>query len=114
MRISDWSSDVCSSDLGSLPTQTLIDFNSQADVLINTKAAARVAGATLMDRPEWITVSLDQTLYCTLTNNGSRRRTSAANPRTNNSHGHIVRWKERGGSPLATTFDWDLDRKSTR
>ncbi|HYG43955.1 MAG TPA: alkaline phosphatase PhoX [Bordetella sp.] len=93
---------------GSLPGQTLIDFNSQADVLVNTKAAARVAGATLMDRPEWITVGLDKTVYCTLTNNGSRRRTSAANPRTNNSHGHIVRWKENGDSPLATTFEWNL------
>ncbi|MBV7486507.1 PhoX family phosphatase [Bordetella sp. BOR01] len=93
---------------GSLPAQTLIDFNSQADVLINTKAAARVAGATLMDRPEWITVGTDKTLYCTLTNNGSRRRTSAANPRTNNSHGHIVRWNERADSPLATTFEWSL------
>ncbi len=93
---------------GSLPAQQLIDFNSQADVLINTKAAARVAGATLMDRPEWITVGQDKTLYCTLTNNGGRRRPSAANPRTNNSHGHIVRWKERGDSPLATTFEWDL------
>ena len=93
---------------GSLPAQTLIDFNSQADVLINTKAAARVAGATLMDRPEWVTVGLDKTVYCTLTNNGGRQRTSASNPRTNNEHGQIVRWKERGDSPLATTFEWEL------
>lgn len=91
-----------------VPTNTLIDFNSQADVLINTKAAARVAGATLMDRPEWITVGVDKTVYCTLTNNSSRRRTSAANPRETNRHGHIVRWKERGDSPLATTFEWEL------
>jgi len=91
-----------------VPTNTLIDFNSQADVLINTKAAARVAGATLMDRPEWITVGVDKTVYCTLTNNSSRRRTSAANPRVTNRHGHIVRWKERGDSPLATTFEWEL------
>lgn len=93
---------------GTLPPTSLIDFNSQADVLINTKAAARVAGATLMDRPEWITVGVDKTIYCTLTNNSRRQRTSAANPRVNNAHGHIVRWKERGDSPLATTFEWDL------
>ncbi|PQZ61693.1 dTDP-glucose 4,6-dehydratase [Achromobacter sp. MYb9] len=91
-----------------VPTNTLIDFNSQADVLINTKAAARVAGATLMDRPEWITVGVDKTVYCTLTNNSSRRRTNAANPRETNRHGHIVRWNERGNSPLATTFEWQL------
>ncbi|ODS70217.1 MAG: dTDP-glucose 4,6-dehydratase [Bordetella sp. SCN 67-23] len=90
------------------PTPVIVNFASQADVLINTKAAARVAGATLMDRPEWITVGVDKTVYCTLTNNGSRKRTSAANPRISNSHGHIVRWKERGDSPLATTFEWEL------
>lgn len=94
--------------VGTLPESSLIDFKTQADVLINTKAAARVAGATLMDRPEWITVGVDKTLYCTLTNNSSRKRTSAANPRTENRHGHIVRWKETGDSPLATTFQWDL------
>jgi len=90
------------------PTPVIVNFASQADVLINTKVAARVAGATLMDRPEWITVGVDKTVYCTLTNNGSRKRTSAANPRISNSHGHIVRWKERGDSPLATTFEWEL------
>lgn len=90
------------------PAPTLVDFNSQADVLIKTKAAARVAGGTLMDRPEWITVALDKTVYCTLTNNGSRRVTDPANPRATNPHGHIIRWKEQGDSPLATTFTWEI------
>jgi secreted PhoX family phosphatase len=89
-------------------TPVVINFNTQADVLINTKAAARVAGGTLMDRPEWITVGLDKTVYCTLTNNGGRQVTDAANPRVNNSHGHIIRWKEAGDSPLATTFTWEI------
>ncbi len=89
-------------------TGKIVDFNTQADVLIQTKAAARVAGGTLMDRPEWITVGVDKTVYCTLTNNGSRKRTDDANPRVNNSHGHIVRWNETGDSPLATTFKWEL------
>jgi secreted PhoX family phosphatase len=93
---------------GTVITGQIVDFNSQADVLVKTQAAARVAGATLMDRPEWITVGVDKTVYCTLTNNGSRKRTSAANPRVSNSHGHIIRWHERGDSPLATTFEWDL------
>ncbi|CAB5516255.1 hypothetical protein LMG26857_05326 [Achromobacter anxifer] len=93
---------------GTVITGKLVNFNTQADVLVNTQAAARVAGATLMDRPEWITVGVDKTVYCTLTNNGSRKRTSAANPRVSNSHGHIIRWHERGNSPLATTFEWDL------
>ncbi|WP_043421823.1 PhoX family protein [Cupriavidus basilensis] len=89
-------------------TPVTVDFNTQADVLINTKAAARVAGATLMDRPEWITVGVDKSLFCTLTNNSRRLVTDAANPRVNNSHGHIIKWKEAGDSPLATTFTWEI------
>lgn len=89
-------------------TPVTVNFATQADVLINTKSAARVAGGTLMDRPEWITVGLDKTVYCTLTNNGGRQVTDEANPRANNPHGHIIRWKEAGNSPLATTFDWEI------
>ncbi|MBL0727726.1 PhoX family phosphatase [Piscinibacter sp. HJYY11] len=89
-------------------TPATIDFNTQADVLINTKAAARVAGATLMDRPEWITVGPDNKIYVTLTNNGGRQVTDAANPRATNPHGHIVKWTEDGNSPLATTFRWEV------
>ncbi|MCK9508787.1 MAG: PhoX family phosphatase [Pigmentiphaga sp.] len=85
-----------------------VDFNTQADVVIKCQAAARVAGGTLMDRPEWITVGTDNTVYCTLTNNGSRAVTDPANPRASNSHGHIIRWKENGDSPLATTFTWEM------
>ncbi|WP_394820695.1 PhoX family protein [Pendulispora albinea] len=87
---------------------TKIDFNAQADVLVNTKAAARVAGATLMDRPEWITVGPDKTFYCTLTNNGGRKVVHKANPRVQNLHGHIVKWTEASGSPTATTFSWEV------
>jgi secreted PhoX family phosphatase len=87
---------------------TPIDFATQADVLLNTKAAARVAGATLMDRPEWITVAPDGTVYATCTNNSSRAVTDAANPRVQNRHGHIVRWTETGNVPDATSFDWSI------
>ena len=73
------------------PTPVTANFNSQADVLINTKAAARVAGGTVMDRPEWLTVAPDNSaIYCTLTNNSGRQVTDAANPRTRNLHGHII------------------------
>lgn len=89
-------------------TPVTIDFATQADVLINTKAAARVAGGTLMDRPEWITVGPDKNIYVTLTNNGSRQVIDEANPRPNNSHGHIVKWTEAGNSPTAKTFKWDI------
>jgi secreted PhoX family phosphatase len=90
------------------PAPVSFDFLSQADVLLNTKAAARVAGATLMDRPEWITVAPDGTLYCTLTNNSGRQVIDAANPRPVNRHGHIISWREQGNRPDATRFEWSV------
>jgi secreted PhoX family phosphatase len=89
-------------------TPTRVNFASQADVLVNTKSAARVAGGTLMDRPEWISVAPDGSVFCTLTNNSGRAVTDAANPRVQNRHGHIVRWRETAGAPDATTFGWEL------
>jgi uncharacterized protein len=89
-------------------TDATIDFATQADVLLNTKVAARVAGATLMDRPEWLTVGPDGTVYCTCTNNSGRAVTDTANPRTQNRHGHIIRWTEDGNEPGATTFRWSI------
>jgi uncharacterized protein len=87
---------------------TTVNFLTQSDVLLNTKAAARVAGATLMDRPEWISVAPDRSVYITLTNNSGRQVTDAANPRVANRHGHIVRWQEAGDAPDATRFTWAL------
>jgi uncharacterized protein len=85
-----------------------VSFATQADVLINIKAAARVAGATLMGRPEWITVGPDKAVYCTCTNNSGRAVTDAANPRVQNRHGHVMRWVEDGSNPTATTFKWAI------
>lgn len=84
-----------------------------ADILINTRGAADLAGATKMDRPEWIDTFPDQlTAIATLTNN-SRRGTGtnpavdAANPRTPNAFGHIIRWYyERDWTE--NTFRWDF------
>jgi secreted PhoX family phosphatase len=91
------------------PTPTVVDFRNQADVLINTKSAARVAGGTVMDRPEWITVAPDNTaIFVALTNNSGRRVTDAANPRVTNRHGHILKMRESGDSPLAGSFTWEL------
>src|SRR3546814_862922 len=84
-------------------------FPNQASVLLNAASAARVAGGTVMDRPEWITVAPDNSdIYCTLTNNSGREVTDAANPRVENRHGHIITWSEEGNSPLATKFTWEI------
>jgi uncharacterized protein len=84
-----------------------------ADILINTRGAADLAGATKMDRPEWIDTYPDQLMaVATLTNN-SRRGTGtnppvdAANPRPANVYGHIIRW----GYDVdftGPTFWWDI------
>ena len=91
------------------PTPTTVSFNSMADVLINAQSAARVAGGTLMDRPEWITVAPNhQAIFVTLTNNSGRRVTDNPNPRVTNLHGHILKFRENGDSPLATRFTWEI------
>src|SRR3546814_178537 len=90
-------------------TPATVDFPNQASVLLNAASAARVAGGTVMDRPEWITVAPDNSaIYCTLTNNSGREVTDAANPRVENRHGHIIKWSEEGNSPLATKFTWEI------
>ena len=86
-------------------------FLDQADVLVNTRLAADVAGATKMDRPEWGTVHPQtREVYMTLTNNTARGadEVDAANPRPGNPYGHIIRWKEQGNQSWATKFRWDL------
>jgi uncharacterized protein len=91
------------------PAPTIVNFATQADVLINTKSAARVAGGTIMDRPEWITVAPNnQAVFVTLTNNSGRRVTDAANPRVTNLHGHILKFRESADTPLALSFTWEI------
>jgi uncharacterized protein len=86
-------------------------FADLADILVNTRAAADLAGATKMDRPEWGTVDpATGEVYFTLTNNNRRDMTQidAVNPRAENNFGQILRWKYEGNVHSATTFTWDL------
>lgn len=89
-------------------------FASQAEVLIRCRQAADVAGATKMDRPEWIAVH-PQTgeVFVTLINNGQRgqpgRGADDANARGDNIMGHIIRWREgttQHGDAGAGEFRW--------
>ncbi|MDH3707960.1 MAG: DUF839 domain-containing protein, partial [Acidimicrobiia bacterium] len=82
-------------------------FSSEADVLVNARIAADLAGATPMDRPEWTTVAPDGTVYCTLTNNSRRTVPSAANPLAPNPNGHIIRWTD-SDRHVGTSFEWDI------
>ena len=89
-------------------------FADQAEILINLRVAASIAGGTTMDRPEWIVVHPhNNSVFCTLTNNYNRgalenQPVDAANPRAENHYGHIVRWTAAQGDHLAEQFDWDL------
>ena len=92
-------------------------FADQGEVLIKTRQASDLLGATKMDRPEWLAIH-PQTgeVYCTLTNNstrgvGANPAADAANPRTNNTKGQIIRWTERNAAGVqdhaATTMSWN-------
>ncbi len=86
-------------------------FSDQGDVLIKSRQASDLMGATKMDRPEWIAIDpRSGEVYCTLTNNtargaANRPGTDAANPRANNTMGNIIKWKEDGDFD-ATAFSW--------
>lgn len=84
-----------------------VEFSDQADLLLNTRLAADIAGATKMDRPEWGAVDPETgAVYFTLTNNEQRHssQTDAANPRATNTQGHIIRWLEQANQ----RFSWDI------
>ncbi|WP_289116345.1 PhoX family phosphatase [uncultured Psychrobacter sp.] len=99
-----------------------LPFNSQDEVLVYARAAGDAAGATKMDRPEWVSVSpITGDVYVTLTNNKYRgvrddQPLSASNPRSyqedgklkGNKNGHIIRWAEAGGDHAALSFEWDI------
>ena len=89
-------------------------FKDQADVLVHTRLAATVVGATTMDRPEWIAAHPTQAqVYVTLTNNSDRgvkpnQAVNGPNPRVKNMYGQIVRWTPKGNDHTAHQFTWDI------
>lgn len=118
---------------GSLnPSATSYTVEGALDQYVNTRILADFIGGTPMDRPEWGAVNpRNGEVYMTLTNNTSRTniaQANAANPRVyldnddnadgtvdagepntfGNINGHIIRWKETGSMPAATTFNWDI------
>ena len=87
---------------GQGPLTAANGFTDQGDVVIRTRQAADLLGATRMDRPEWLAIDqAKREVFCTLTNNSLRGRApnpgpDAANPRANNVMGQIIRWTETG------------------
>ena len=89
-------------------------FKDQADVLVHTRLAATVVGATTMDRPEWVAAHPKQAqVYLTLTNNNDRgiktnQALNGPNPRAKNVYGQIVRWTPNGNDHASSQFTWDI------
>ena len=97
---------------GQGPLTAAAGFADQGEVLIKARQASDALGATKMDRPEWLAIDeRSGWVCCTLTNNSRRGAAGepavdAANPRANNTMGHIIRWKDDGDFD-GTAFSWN-------
>jgi hypothetical protein len=100
-----------------------IRFRDQADALMRAREAARLLGATPMDRPEDIEALRDENwrglgpVLIACTNNSERGFERPGNPRReseqpqaaqSNLAGHILRIDEARQDAAATRFTWDV------
>lgn len=75
------------------------NFRSQADVLVNCDAAAKLAGGTECNRPEDIEINpVDNSVFIAFTNNSKKK----------DNFGSIVRIIERNNDSESLEFEWEV------
>lgn len=95
-------------------TTSYVKGMTAEEVLLFTRQAADLVGATKMDRPEDVQPSPKTgKVYVALTNNSHRGAAGQApadetNPRHANKHGHVVELTELDDDGASTAFTWNL------
>ncbi len=84
-------------------------FESLADILIDTRIAAKLVGATAMDRPERVAAHpTNGKIYVMLTQNPDRKKSGPGNPRENNLWGQILEISPGVGGHTQETMAWTV------
>ncbi|TQV77736.1 PhoX family protein [Denitrobaculum tricleocarpae] len=96
---------------GEGPLTAANGFADQGDVLIETRRAADLLGATPMDRPEDVEPNAKTNkVYVMCTNNSKRKeeQVNVANPRPANTFGHIIELSPPDGDHASESYAWDI------
>ena len=85
------------------------EFESQAEILLEPRRAADILQATPLDRPEDVVPNhRNGSVYVMLTNNTRRTEPNVANPRIENTFGHIIEISEDQENFAGESGSWEI------